>query len=232
MLLCQVRSPAPTLSSIRSGSAVTTRPRCRSHHDKYHPHHPHGRGCLHADRTQFSRRHRARFKAGQYLRVKMPDGRHPKISRWPMRRAKPTAMQLHIRRIPDPGSFSEGRTGAALQKSTSSRSEIPVRQNITHRFRQADRLRCDRHRLCAAQVHHQDLDLRSNSRRARFYWCAAGRSLYLAKSSRQMGRATPWLKTSPGTVGPRCWLNCGQVLVHQPSCATSRRSSGWQVCSA
>ena len=65
---------------------------------------------------------RARFKAGQYLRVRMPT-EIPGISRWPMRRARATAFGCISGAFPA-GSF-RNPVLASLQKGDKLNVEIP-----------------------------------------------------------------------------------------------------------
>src|ERR1700759_5024278 len=111
---------------------------------------------------------RARFKAGQYLRVKMPDAdtRNFSMANAP---CESDGVQLHIRRIPG-GQFSEGVL-ARLRKGDKLSVEIPFGEFFL-------RTGTDRPIICLAtgtgfapiKSIIEDIFVRGNSREVRLYW--------------------------------------------------------------
>jgi NAD(P)H-flavin reductase len=139
---------------------------------------------------------RARFKAGQYLRVLMPDGDTRNFSM-----ASPPkesdGVQLHIRRIPG-GRFSEGMI-ANLRKGDKLKIEIPFGDFYL-------RTGSEKPIICLAtgtgfaplKAMIEDLIGRGNTRSVRFYWGGRGeQDLYLADIPKKWEARVAWLKYTP-----------------------------------
>ena len=140
---------------------------------------------------------RARFKAGQYLRVQMPDGDTRNFSmanRAARERRRAIAYQAHSRA----GSFRKA-CWRGCRRATSSRSK----------FRSANfylRTGSDKPIVCLAtgtgfaplKSIIEDLIARGNSRRVRFYWGGRRRQdLYLANLPDKWAARAPWLTFIP-----------------------------------
>jgi NAD(P)H-flavin reductase len=171
---------------------------------------------------------RARFKAGQYLRVQMPDGDTRNFSMANAPRES-DGVRLHIRRIPG-GQFSEAVL-ASLQKGDKLNVEIPFGDFYL-------RTGSDKSIICLAtgtgfaplKSIIEDLIARGNSRRVRLYWGGRRRQdLYLANLADKWAARAPWLTFTPVLSEPDAdW--CGATgLVHEVVLRDIPDMSGWQV---
>jgi NAD(P)H-flavin reductase/ferredoxin len=171
---------------------------------------------------------RARFKAGQYLRVLMPDGdtRNFSMANPP---EESDGVQLHIRRIPG-GRFSEGML-ARLRKGDKLKIEIPYGEFYL-------RTGSEKPIVCLAtgtgfaplKAMIEDLIGRGNTRRVRFYW--GGRreqDLYLADLPKKWEARAAWLKFTPVLSEPNADWSGATGLVHQAVLRDIPDLSGWQV---
>ena len=148
---------------------------------------------------------RARFKAGQYLRVQMPDGDTRNFSMANAPRES-DGVQLHIRHIPG-GQFSEGVL-ARLHKGDKLKVEIPFGEFYL-------RTGTEKPMVCLAtgtgfapiKSIIEDLIARGNTRPVRLYWGGRRRQdLYMAEPDGQMGGARALADIHAGVVGARCRL--------------------------
>ena len=171
---------------------------------------------------------RARFKAGQYLRVSMPDGDTRNFSMANAPRES-DGVQLHIRRIPG-GRFSEGVL-ARLAKGDKLTVEIPYGEFYL-------RTGSDRPIVCLAtgtgfapiKSIIEDLIARGNTRRVRLYWGGGRRQdLYLLDVTDKWAARVPWLTFTPVLSEPDADWNGATGLVHQAVLRDIPDLSGWQV---
>ena len=171
---------------------------------------------------------RARFKAGQYLRVSMPDGDTRNFSMANAPRES-DGVQLHIRRIPG-GRFSEGVL-ARLAKSDKLNIEIPYGEFYL-------RTGSDKPIVCLAtgtgfapiKSIIEDLIARGNTRRVRLYWGGRRRQdLYLLDLTDRWAARVPWLTFTPVLSEPDVDWNGAAGLVHQAVLRDIPDLSGWQV---
>jgi NAD(P)H-flavin reductase/ferredoxin len=171
---------------------------------------------------------RARFKAGQYLRILMPDGdtRNFSMANPPK---ESDGVQLHIRRIPG-GRFSEGILGN-LQKGDKLKIEIPYGEFYL-------RTGSEKPIVCLAtgtgfapiKAMIEDLIGRGNTRSFRFYW--GGRreqDLYLADLPKKWEARTAWLKFTPVLSEPNAGWSGATGLVHHAVLRDMPDLSNWQV---
>jgi len=171
---------------------------------------------------------RARFKAGQYLRIKMPDGDARNFSMANAPRES-DGVQLHIRRIPG-GQFSEGVL-ARLQKGDRLNVEIPFGEFYL-------RTGTDRPIVCLAtgtgfapiKSIIEDLFVRGNVRPVRLYWGGRRRrDLYLANLADKWAARAPWLTFTPVLSEPDADWRGATGLVHEAVLRDIPDLSGWQV---
>jgi len=171
---------------------------------------------------------RARFKAGQYLRVKMSDGDTRNFSMANAPRES-DGVQLHIRRIPG-GQFSEGVL-ARLQKGDKLNVEIPFGEFYL-------RTGTDRPIVCLAtgtgfapiKSIVEDLFVRGNTRPVRLYWGGRRRQdLYLANLAEKWTGRAPWLIFIPVLSEPDADWRGATGLVHEAVLRDVPDMSGWQV---
>jgi NAD(P)H-flavin reductase/ferredoxin len=171
---------------------------------------------------------RARFKAGQYLRIFMPDGdtRNFSMANPPK---ESDGVQLHIRRIPG-GRFSE-RMLAQLQKGNKLQIELPYGEFYL-------RTGSEKPIVCLAtgtgfaplKAMIEDLIGRGNTRSVRFYW--GGRreqDLYLANLPRKWEARAGWLKFVPVLSDPCAEWTGATGLVHRAVLRDVPDLSGWQA---
>ena len=171
---------------------------------------------------------RARFKAGQYLRVQMPDGDTRNFSMANAPRES-DGVQLHIRRIPG-GQFSEGVLASSAKGRQAQRRNSVRRILSAHRIRQADRLPRDRHRLCADQIHHRGSFRARKQPPVRLYWGGRRRQdLYLANLADKWVARAPWLTFIPVLSEPDADWRGATGLVHEAVLRDIPDMSGWQV---
>jgi NAD(P)H-flavin reductase/ferredoxin len=171
---------------------------------------------------------RARFKAGQYLRVSMPDGDTRNFSMANAPRES-DGVQLHIRRIPG-GRFSEGVL-ARLAKGDKLTVEIPYGEFYL-------RTGSDKPIVCLAtgtgfapiKSIIEDLIVRGNTRRVRLYWGGRRRQdLYLLDVTDKWVARAPWLTFTPVLSEPDAGWSGAAGLVHQAVLRDIPDLSGWQV---
>ena len=171
---------------------------------------------------------RVRFKAGQYLRVSMPDGDTRNFSMANAPRES-DGVQLHIRRIPG-GRFSEGVL-AGLAKGDKLNIEIPYGEFYL-------RTGSDKPIVCLAtgtgfapiKSIIEDLIARGNTRRVRLYWGGRRRQdLYLLDLTDRWVARAPWLTFTPVLSEPDADWNGAAGLVHQAVLRDISDLSGWQA---
>jgi NAD(P)H-flavin reductase len=171
---------------------------------------------------------RARFRAGQYLRVSMPDGDTRNFSMANAPRES-DGVHLHIRRIPG-GQFSEGVL-AGLAKGDKLQIEIPYGEFYL-------RTGSDKPIVCLAtgtgfapiKSIIEDLIARGNSRRVRLYWGGRRRQdLYLQDLTDRWAARVPWLAFTPVLSEPDADWHGAAGLVHQAVLRDIPDLSGWQV---
>jgi NAD(P)H-flavin reductase/ferredoxin len=171
---------------------------------------------------------RARFKAGQYLRVSMPDGDTRNFSMANAPRES-DGVQLHIRRIPG-GRFSEGVL-ARLAKGDKLTVEIPYGEFYL-------RTGSDKPIVCLAtgtgfapiKSIVEDLIARGNTRSVRLYWGGRRRQdLYLLDVTDRWSARAPWLTFTPVLSEPDADWSGAAGLVHQAVLRDIPDLSGWQV---
>jgi len=171
---------------------------------------------------------RARFKAGQYLRVLMPDGDTRNFSM-----ANPPnesdGVQLHIRRIPG-GRFSEGMLGR-LRKGDKLKIEIPYGEFYLRTGSEKPIVYLATGTgFAPIKAMIEDLIVRGNTRSVRFYW--GGRrvqDLYLVDLPKKWEARTAWLKFTPVLSEPNADWNGATGLVHHAVLRDMPDLSNWQV---
>ena len=139
---------------------------------------------------------RAKFKAGQYLRIKMPDGDERSFS---MANApqESDGVQLHIRHVPG-GAFSE-RVLASLQLNDKLEIEVPfgdfhVREDDQAKFVFV----ATGTGFAPLKSIIDDMIRRRTSREVCFYWGGRRRAdLYLAETCETWARRHPWFTFIP-----------------------------------
>jgi NAD(P)H-flavin reductase/ferredoxin len=171
---------------------------------------------------------RARFKAGQYLRIQMPDGdtRNFSLANPPH---ESDGAQLHIRHVPG-GRFSE-QILAGLQKGDKLEVELPYGDFY---------LRPDSQKplLCLAtgtgfaplKSILEDLIKHGNKRDVHLYW--GGRrqqDLYMAALAEKWAARADWFKFVPVLSQPDPDWQGAAGLVHQAVLNDLTDLSGWQV---
>ena len=171
---------------------------------------------------------RARFKAGQYLRVSTPDGDTRNFSMANAPRES-DGVHLHIRRIPG-GRFSEGVL-AQLAKGDKLNIEIPYGEFYL-------RTGSDKPIVCLAtgtgfapiKSIIEDLIARGNTRRVRLYWGGRRRQdLYLQGLTDRWAARVPWLAFTPVLSEPDADWHGAAGLVHQAVLRDIADLSDWQV---
>jgi len=171
---------------------------------------------------------RARFRAGQYLRIAMPDGDTRNFSMANAPRES-DGVQLHIRRIPG-GQFSDGVL-AQLKKGDKLEVEIPFGEFYL-------RTGSDRPMVCLAtgtgfapiKSIIEDMIARGNARQVRLYW--GGRrqhDLYLSSLAEKWQARVPWLQFTPVLSEPDAGWHGATGLVHETVLRDIPDLSGWQV---
>jgi NAD(P)H-flavin reductase len=171
---------------------------------------------------------RARFKAGQYLRVQMPDGDTRNFSMANAPRES-DGVQLHIRRIPG-GQFSESVL-ARLRKGDKLQVEIPFGEFYL-------RTGSEKPIVCLAtgtgfapiKSIIEDLIVRGNTRSVRLYWGGRRSSdLYLASLPDKWAARAPWLTFIPVLSEPAADWRGATGLVHEAVLRDVPNMSDWQV---
>ncbi len=171
---------------------------------------------------------RARFRAGQYLRVAMPDGDTRNFSMANAPRES-DGVQLHIRRIPG-GQFSEGVL-ARLNKGDKLDIEIPYGEFYL-------RTEFEKPVVCLAtgtgfapiKSIIEDLIARGNTRRVRLYWGGRRRQdLYLLEIAEKWQARMAWLQFVPVLSEPDAGWHGATGLVHEAVLRDILDLSGWQV---
>ena len=171
---------------------------------------------------------RARFRAGQYLRVSMPDGDTRNFSMANAPRES-DGVQLHIRRIPG-GQFSEGVL-ARLAKGDKLSIEIPFGEFYL-------RTGTEKPMVCLAtgtgfapvKSIIEDLIARGNARQVRLYWGGRRRQdIYLEKLTDKWTARVPWLKFTAVLSEPDAEWTGATGLVHEAVLRDIPDLKGWQV---
>jgi len=171
---------------------------------------------------------RAKFLAGQYLRIKMPDGDTRNFSM-----ANPPhesdGVQLHVRHVPG-GVFSEGVL-AKLRPGDTLDVELPYGDFHL-------RPDSDRPVVCLAtgtgfaplKSMVEDLIKRGNERLVHLYWGGRGqRDLYLADLPQKWAARAGWFKFIPVLSEPDPDWNGATGLVHHAVLRDLADLSGWEV---
>jgi NAD(P)H-flavin reductase/ferredoxin len=171
---------------------------------------------------------RARFKAGQYLRIAMPDGDTRNFSM-----ANPPhqgdGAQLHIRRVPG-GRFSEGVL-ATLRPGDQLEVELPYGDFYL-------RTGSDRPIVCLAtgtgiaplKSMIEDLIKRGNKRPVQLYWGGRRRQdLYLAELAAKWAARVAWFAVTPVLSEPDADWQGATGLVHRAVLKDCSDLSGAQV---
>lgn len=171
---------------------------------------------------------RAKFRAGQYLRINMPDGDTRNFSM-----ANPPhesdGAQLHIRHVPG-GRFSE-KVLAGIQKGDKLEVELPYGDFY---------LRPDSRKpvVCIAtgtgfaplKSILEDLIKRGNQREVHLYWGGRRRQdLYMAELPEKWAARAGWFKFVPVLSEPDPDWKGAAGLVHQAVLGELTDLSGWQV---
>jgi NAD(P)H-flavin reductase/ferredoxin len=171
---------------------------------------------------------RAKFKAGQYLRVRMPDGDERSFS---MANApqESDGVQLHIRHVPG-GVFSE-KVLASLQLND--RLEIEVPFGDFH-IREEDQARyvflATGTGFAPLRSMIDDMIRRRLSRKVRFYWGGHSEAdLYLADVCKKWAERHPWFSFVPVLSAPDANWTGRSGLVHAAVLADIPDLSGWDV---
>ncbi len=179
-------------------------------------------------RLRFAAGTRVKFLAGQYLRVKMPDGDTRNFSM-----ASPPhesdGVQLHVRRVPG-GRFSEAAL-AALRKGDTLDVELPFGDFY---------LRPDSEKpmiflatgtgFAPLKSIVEDLIKRGNKRPVHLYWGGRRRpDLYLADLPRKWAARAEWFKFIPVLSEQDPDWNGATGLVHHAVLRDFADLSGWQV---
>jgi NAD(P)H-flavin reductase/ferredoxin len=171
---------------------------------------------------------RAKFRAGQYLRINMPDGDSRNFSM-----ANPPhesdGVQLHIRHVPG-GCFSE-KVLAGIQKGDKLDVELPYGDFY---------LRSDSRKpvVCLAtgtgfaplKSILEDLIRSGNKREVRLYWGGRRRQdLYMAELPEKWAARAGWFKFVPVLSEPDPDWKGAAGLVHQAVLRDLTDLSGWQI---
>lgn len=171
---------------------------------------------------------RAKFRAGQYLRIKMPDGDTRNFSM-----ANPPhesdGAQLHIRHVPG-GRFSEGML-AGIQKGDKLEIELPY-GNFYLRTDTEQPILCLATGTGFAPIKSmiEDLLKRGNTRQVRLYWGGRRRQdLYMAELPEKWAARASWCKFVPVLSEPDPDWSGATGLVHQAVLKELTELSGWQV---
>jgi NAD(P)H-flavin reductase/ferredoxin len=171
---------------------------------------------------------RAKFLAGQYLRIKMPDGDTRNFSM-----ANPPhesdGVQLHIRHVPG-GRFSEGVL-AGLRQGDTLEVELPY-GNFHLRPDSEKPIVCLATGTGFAPVKSivEDLIKRGNKRRVHLYWGGRRqRDLYLADLPQKWAARIGWFKFVPVLSDPAPDWNGAAGLVHHAVLRDLTDLSGWEV---
>ncbi len=171
---------------------------------------------------------RARFKAGQYLRVSMPDGDTRNFSMANAPRES-DGVQLHIRRIPG-GQFSEGVL-ARLVKGDKLSVEIPFGEFYL-------RTGTEKPMVCLAtgtgfapvKSIIEDLIARGNTRQVRLYWGGRRRQdIYLQHLTDKWAARVRWLKFTPVLSEPDAAWTGATGLVHEAVLRDIPDLREWQI---
>jgi NAD(P)H-flavin reductase/ferredoxin len=156
---------------------------------------------------------RAKFKAGQYLRIRTPDGDERSFS---MANApqESDGVQLHIRHVPG-GAFSE-KVLAALQLDDKLEVEVPFGD---FHLREADQARyvfvATGTGFAPLKSMLDDMIRRRLNHEVRFYW--GGRreaDLYLAETCEKWAKRHPWFTFIPVLSEPDATWKGRRGLVH------------------
>jgi NAD(P)H-flavin reductase/ferredoxin len=171
---------------------------------------------------------RAKFKAGQYLRIKMPDGdaRSFSMANAPQ---ESDGVQLHIRHVPG-GAFSE-RVLASLQVNDKLEIEVPFGDFYVRDGDQARRVFVATGTgFAPLRSIIDDMIRRRIQREVRFYWGGRRRAdLYMAGLCENWARRYPWFTFIPVLSEPGPDWQGRRGLVHRAVLDDIPDLSGWQV---
>ncbi len=171
---------------------------------------------------------RAKFKAGQYLRIKMPDGDERSFS---MANApqESDGVQLHIRHVPG-GVFSE-RILASLQLNDKLEIEVPFGDFHVREDDQAGFvIMATGTGFAPLKSIIVDMIRRRLNREVRFYWGGRSRAdLYLAETCEKWASRYPWFSFIPVLSEPDPDWKERRGLVHTAVLGDIPNLSGWHV---
>jgi NAD(P)H-flavin reductase/ferredoxin len=171
---------------------------------------------------------RAKFKAGQYLRVKMPDGDERSFSM-----ASPPqqsdGVQLHIRHVPG-GAFSE-RVLASLALDDKLEIEVPFGDFHIREDDEAGFVLIATGTGFAPLKSIMDDMIRRRSRReVRFYWGGRRKAdLYMADACEKWARRLPWFTFVPVLSDPGSDWTGRSGLVHRAVLEDIPNLAEWHV---
>lgn len=171
---------------------------------------------------------RAKFKAGQYLRIKMPDGDYRNFS---MASApqESDGVQLHIRHVPG-GAFSE-KVLASLKLNDTLEIEVPfgdfhIREDHPAGFIFV----ATGTGFAPLRSIIDDMIRRRLTRDVRLYWGGRRRAdLYLASTCNKWAERYPWLSFIPVLSEPDADWTGRTGLVHAAVLEDVPQMAGWQV---
>jgi NAD(P)H-flavin reductase/ferredoxin len=171
---------------------------------------------------------RAKFKAGQYLRVRIPDGdeRSFSIANAPQ---ESDGVQLHIRHVPG-GAFSE-RVLASLKLDDKLEIEVPFGD---FHIREDDQARyvflATGTGFAPLKSILDDMIRRRLNREVRFYWGGRGKAdLYLADTCEKWAKRYPWFTFVPVLSEPDPDWKGRRGLVHSAVLDDLPDLSDWHV---
>jgi NAD(P)H-flavin reductase/ferredoxin len=171
---------------------------------------------------------RAKFRAGQYLRINMPDGDTRNFSM-----ANPPhesdGAQLHIRHVPG-GRFSE-KVLAGIQKGDKLEVELPY-GDFYLRSESQKPIVCLATGTGFAPLKSilEDMIKRGNEREVHLYWGGRRRQdLYMADLPEKWTARAGWLKFVPVLSEPDPAWKGATGLVHQAALRDLSDLSGWQI---
>ena len=157
---------------------------------------------------------RAKFRAGQYLRIKTPDGDERSFS---MANApqESDGVQLHIRNVPG-GAFSE-RVLASLQLNDKLEIEVPFGDFYIRDGDEAPYvLVATGTGFAPLKSIIDDMIHRRKRNEVRFYWGGRGRAdLYMAEACESWARRCPWFTFIPVLSEPDSDWKGRRGLVHR-----------------
>jgi NAD(P)H-flavin reductase/ferredoxin len=161
---------------------------------------------------------RVRFRAGQYLTVRLPDGdtRNYSMANPPHRN---DAVSLHVRRVPG-GHFSEDVLGG-LRRGDQLTVELPFGEfTVDHDSVRPILLVVTGTGFAPAKSIVEDLVARRAERPVRLYWGARGAAdLYLAGLAERWAAKYPWFRFTPVLSEPGAGWSGRAGAVHEAALA-------------